>query len=238
MHRLSLLAALAVTLTAGGARAVTLRYQANQAGDFVLIGNTNTGPSTLNLNGLGAHSVKRATGANVNPGDLQQGMVAGFVFDGTNYQLINFLGFTSDTTLNNFTTQIPFAVDTGAVNAVVGIFNPVVTALAAGNPFLVKVMNTNTGPVTVKCNSLTAVQLIWPNGTQLGAGDIVTGGIMFIVFDGAKMQLLYHLKGGEGPSGPSGPMVNLRITASRVSRCWSMRLRRTRAEREQRPPHS
>ena len=171
----------------------------------VKIANDCTGPCTLNINGLGAHAIKRATGANPNAGDLKANQVACFVYDGANWQIINFLGFTSDTTVNNFTTQIPFATDTGAVNAVVGVFSPAITVLAAGNPFLVKVSNTNTGPVTVKCNSLTAVQLVWPDQSQLAAGDIVNGGLIFIVFDGVKMQLLCRINaGGGGPPATTG----------------------------------
>jgi microcystin-dependent protein len=170
----------------------------------VKIANDNSGPSTLNINGLGAHAIKRATGAALNAGDLKTGQIARFIFDGTNWQIINFLGFTSDTTINNFTTQIPYALDTGAVNAIVGVFNPVITVLSAGNPFIVKVSNTNTGAVTVKCNALAAVPLVWPDQSQLAAGDIINGGIIFIVFDGTKMQLLCRINAG-APTGPTTP---------------------------------
>jgi len=173
----------------------------------IKIGNTNTGPSTLNLNGLGSHSIKRATGANINAGDLVTGQVAYLIFDGANWQIINFLGFTSDTTINNFTLQIPYAVDQGAVNALIGNFSPAVTALAAGNPFLVKVSNTNTGAVTLKANALLAVQVVWPDQSQLLAGEIVAGGIILVIYDGAKFQLMCQINGHGGGGGDGGTTI-------------------------------
>jgi microcystin-dependent protein len=174
----------------------------------VKIANANSGPSTLNVNGLGAHSIKRATGASLNSGDLQLGQVAYFVFDGAFWQIINFLGFTSDTTITTYTVAIPFAVDTGAVNALVGVFSPSITTLGAGLAVLMKVSNTNSGPVTLKPNALSAQQLVWPDQSQLAAGDITSGGIIFAVFDGAKFQLLCRINaGGGGP--PTGPTTGV-----------------------------
>jgi microcystin-dependent protein len=171
----------------------------------VKIGNANTGPSTFNCNSLGAHAVRRATGADLVSGDLRAGQIAYLVFDGAYWQVINFLGFQSDTTVNNFTLKIPFSTDTGAVNNIVGIFNPHITIMSAGDPFLVKVMNTNTGPVTIKMDGLAAVQLVWPDQSQLTAGQIVTGGLIFCVFDGIKMQLMTVINvGGGGPPAITG----------------------------------
>ena len=51
------------------------------------IANANTGASTLNVNGLGVVSIKRADGSAVQAGDMQAGEVAQFVYDGTNFQL-------------------------------------------------------------------------------------------------------------------------------------------------------
>jgi hypothetical protein len=174
----------------------------------IKIGNANTGASTLNICGLGAHAIKRATGADINSGDLRSGQIAAFVFDGAYWQMINFLGFQSDTTVNNFTLKIPFSTDTGAANAIVGIFNPHITLQSAGDPYLIKVMNTNTGPVSVKMDALPAVQLIWPDQSQLAAGDIITGGLIFCVFDGTKLQLLCRINGGGG-GGPPPPTTGV-----------------------------
>ncbi|MDP2258483.1 MAG: pyocin knob domain-containing protein [Caulobacter sp.] len=47
---------------------------------------TNTGPATLNLNGLGAVSIKRA-GAALRAGDLVDGQISRFIYDGSFWQL-------------------------------------------------------------------------------------------------------------------------------------------------------
>lgn len=52
------------------------------------ISNTNTAPSTFNAGG-GAASVKRIDGSLLKANDLLAGMIANFMFDGTNWQLKN-----------------------------------------------------------------------------------------------------------------------------------------------------
>lgn len=50
--------------------------------------NANTGASTLNVNGLGAVSIKRLDGSALQAGDIPAGAVICVVYDGTNYQLL------------------------------------------------------------------------------------------------------------------------------------------------------
>jgi hypothetical protein len=47
---------------------------------------TNTGPSTVNVNGLGAKSIVRADGSALQAGDLTAGRIIHLVFDGSNFQ--------------------------------------------------------------------------------------------------------------------------------------------------------
>jgi len=54
-------------------------------------GNTNTGACTLNVNGLGATSIKLMGGANPVAGQLVAGQLCDFVYDG-NFQLLNPIG--------------------------------------------------------------------------------------------------------------------------------------------------
>lgn len=50
---------------------------------------TNTGAATLNLNSLGARSIKRSNGADVTAGDLTDGDIISLIYDGTNFVMIN-----------------------------------------------------------------------------------------------------------------------------------------------------
>src|SRR6516162_6334001 len=81
-------------------------------GVFVKVANTNTGPATFNLNGLGAAAVHRANGAALSAGDINAGQVAALFYDGSSWQVLNFYGFTATTVNNNtFTLTIPYAPD-------------------------------------------------------------------------------------------------------------------------------
>lgn len=55
----------------------------------VKIANANTGASTLNFNALGAKNIVYISGSAINGGDLQPNQEAEFLFDGTNFQLLN-----------------------------------------------------------------------------------------------------------------------------------------------------
>lgn len=50
---------------------------------------TNTGASTLNVNGLGTKSIKGKWGTDPLPGDIRPGVLSKLVYDGTNFQLQN-----------------------------------------------------------------------------------------------------------------------------------------------------
>ncbi|MEY9179731.1 hypothetical protein [Bradyrhizobium sp. USDA 313] len=52
------------------------------------IGNTNTGPSTLNVNALGAKPIVRIDGTDVRPGGLIAGSIVCLMFDGAKFQTV------------------------------------------------------------------------------------------------------------------------------------------------------
>lgn len=54
----------------------------------VLVGTTNTGASTLNVDGVGAKTILRANGSALSVGDLTSGYIVKLVYDGTNFRLI------------------------------------------------------------------------------------------------------------------------------------------------------
>jgi hypothetical protein len=54
----------------------------------VKVGNTNTGPATVNVNGLGNKAVLRADGSALQAGDLTAGRIVHLVYDGDNFQIL------------------------------------------------------------------------------------------------------------------------------------------------------
>jgi hypothetical protein len=156
-------------------------------------GNTGgTGASTLNLNGLGVQPIHRANGAALQTGDYAAGQVVALVWDGSAFQTINFEGFTSATTNNNtFTINIPYAVDSGAVNAAVANFSPAVTSLTAGLTVEVQIgaANTNTGAATLQCNA-TAATPITKLGQPLAARALVGNQVAMFIYDGSAFELV------------------------------------------------
>lgn len=73
---------------------------------------------------------------------------------------------------------------------------------AAGFSVRFKAANTNTGAATVNVDTLGAVAIKRLNGDALAAGDIVSGGIYDIAFDGTN----YKLMGGGGTAGTYGSL--------------------------------
>lgn len=53
----------------------------------ILVANTNTGASTLNLSGFGNINITHTTGSALNANDLLARGIYKFIYDGTNFQL-------------------------------------------------------------------------------------------------------------------------------------------------------
>lgn len=65
-------------------------YTAGQM--FIFKANTaNTGAASLNVNGLGAQTIKKRTGTDLANNDIQSGSIVTVVYDGTNFQMISML---------------------------------------------------------------------------------------------------------------------------------------------------
>jgi hypothetical protein len=65
-----------------------LSYTTGTPRFYVKIANTNTGATNINANGLGNKSVVLGNGGALIGSELQAGMIAEFVYDGTNVQLL------------------------------------------------------------------------------------------------------------------------------------------------------
>lgn len=97
----------------------------NGATALIKISTTNTGASSLNVDGLGARSIKLFSGDDPVAGDLVAGSIAFMVYDGSSNHF-KMLSFASQDTLNIATV----AADIADVNTIAGI-SADVTAVAA-----------------------------------------------------------------------------------------------------------
>lgn len=75
-------------------------------------------------------------------------------------------------------------------DTLVGALTPALTAYVAGNLFSFVAANTNTGAATININSLGAKSITKQGLTALAAGDIVSGQISLIEYDGTQFQLI------------------------------------------------
>ena len=71
-----------------------------------------------------------------------------------------------------------------------GTLSPAPTAYATGNLFSFVAVATNTGAATINLNSLGAKSITKSGVTALAAGDIVSGQLYLIEYDGTRFQLI------------------------------------------------
>lgn len=75
------------------------------------------------------------------------------------------------------------------VDTITGTLTPALTAYAAGQRFEFVSAGANTGAVTININSLGAKSITKLGTTALAAGDIPSGALVQIVYDGTRFQL-------------------------------------------------
>jgi hypothetical protein len=143
----------------------------------VLVAFGATGPTTINVNGLGLRQVLRSDGGQLHSGDTTAGMIANLVDTGTAFQLQNPLMAPSVTT-NTYMIDIPYCRDiSGTPNAIIAPFSPALTTaqVTEGKFISVMIAQTNTGPTVIYVNSYGGLYVLRDDGQHLQAGDIFTG---------------------------------------------------------------
>ena len=94
--------------------------------------------------------------------------------------------------INNPLNYVNYAPDTGTTNALVAVFNPPVTQLAAGLTLTVKVLNGNTGATTLNANGTGAKSVVNEDGSALRNGQLTAGLILLAVYDGTNYVLVSY----------------------------------------------
>lgn len=79
---------------------------------------------------------------------------------------------------------------TGSANAYVLAANQTLSALQRGDVFRFEANFTNTGAATLNVDAIGAVSIVTRNGSALGGGEILSGGVYTVVYDGTNFQIL------------------------------------------------
>lgn len=144
--------------------------------------NTNTTTSTLNVNGLGAKTIKsNVGGAALAAGQITAGDMVRVAYDGTDFKMV-----TGVTVAAVQGATFNYAVSGGAANVQTLTLSPAITAYATGQTFKFKSGFTNTGPVTMNVNGQGAKAMVDREGAALVGGELQTNGIYTMTYDGTS----------------------------------------------------
>jgi hypothetical protein len=177
-----------ITIGAGvGAQAIPTAYVAGMNIRFKAT-NANSGASTVNVNGLGTAAIKRAGGAAVATGDILSGQLLDLVYDGVNFQIVNYTGSSGSQTVTNNTVGLAYVADSGTVNALIGTYSPAITSYVAGLSIEIKLANTITSAATINANGLGVKNILTSDLQPLTSNMFVAGEVMLLIYDGTQFQ--------------------------------------------------
>ena len=155
---------------------------------------TNSGTTTLNLNGLGAVNVVRGTGVALAAGDITAGEVLHLVYDGAHWQIANFSGGGAGSVTNN-TISIPYGTDSSSSSNTITVTStsPALPgSIGAPQPLVVKLANPITGATTIALTGVTGSPFPVKSftGQPLGFGAASAGEMLWMLFDGTNFQII------------------------------------------------
>ena len=104
--------------------------------------------------------------------------------------------------------RMTYAVNTGSANNIELTLKSPLTSYIEGTLLTFKATATNTGSVTLNVDSLGIKNILNRGGTPLIVGDIPSGSLNIVQYDGVSFQLLVSL-GGSGTSGSGSAVHNI-----------------------------
>ena len=165
------------------------------------------GSGTFNINTAGqpvvTGTVISSTAFNLLTSDLATGLSTAMTKDGQTTATANIpmgtfkftgLGAGTNATDSAQYGQLQAGATTIATvtgtDTLTGSLTPAIAAYATGNLFSFVAANTNTGAATINLNSLGAKSITKQGTTALAAGDLVSGQVHLIEYDGTRFQLI------------------------------------------------
>ena len=152
----------------------------------ITVANSNTGATTLNLNGLGAKNVTR-NGNALTGGEMMAGQNYLFSYNGTIWNL-------QTAPANSTLVYTGSGSTTGTANAqILATVAPSGFSLQYGDIVTFTAGNTNTGAATINVESTGAVTIKKKNTSgglvDLASGDLTSGNVYQIIYDGTYWEL-------------------------------------------------
>lgn len=163
---------------------------------YFAAGTANTGAATLNINGLGAKTIKKDYNADLNDGDIAQNQIVHVVYDGTNFQLL--------TPAHGLITQnmsAIYAADGGGSDAYAITLVPAISSYSAGLMINFKANTLNTGAASLNVNGLGAKTIVKDGSLTLETGDIKASQIIQVIYDGTNFQMISPFSYGVNQTG-------------------------------------
>ena len=195
----------AFTRTNGVHTGATLWVQDRDAGTKILATRHDTHDQDL-ADGINATLEK--SGSNAATGNLDIGSNRlTLVADGT--------AKTDAATVNQIQSNAPAfqATDTGTANAYAIALSPAVTAYAAGQNFTFKAGAASTTASTLNVNALGTKAIKKLNDQDIASGDIESGSIVSVVYDGTSFQMTSQLASSATTS-PGGSNTQVQYNSS------------------------
>lgn len=148
-------------------------------------GTANIGAATLNINGLGAITIKKNYNADLNDGDIAQNQMITVVYDGTNFQMQN----PAHGLVSQSLSEI-YAADGGGSDSYSITLVPAISSYAPGQLINFKANTLNTGGASLNVNGLGAKTIVKDGSLPLDTGDIKASQIVQVIYDGTNFQML------------------------------------------------
>ncbi len=173
---------------------------AYNAGDqYLFKANTaNTGAATLNVNAIGAITIKKNNDQDLANNDIEAGQLVLVAYNATDnvFEMLSQLANAASG------GSIPYAADAGASDTY-AITAGSAVAYATGDMYAFKANTVNTGAATLNVNAIGAVTLKKHKDVDLENGDIKAGQLVLVQYDGTNFQVLSRLSNDSVPSGAS-----------------------------------
>lgn len=171
---------------------------------------SNTGSATLNVDSLGAKTLKTRNGGVLGVGAIYSGDVFEVTYDGTDFYLM-----TPDFAVINLQNQTAtYGTIAGTANALTLTLSPAVAAYVTGQRFGGILTATNTGAATINVSSLgnkSIKTVVAGSKIEIPAGYLASGDLLEVLYDGTDFVLC------KGPFGAALVAVSNPSAASSVA---------------------